>query len=108
MLIQSLYIQLPNPSNSEQLDLDDFQIKKCDEGDDSPTMPKFNVQLNHIDRSKQQSEQSEQINPFQVNLRSTGANLVDEEPREIDQGLNGHTVQQSGKFANFQWQKKLF
>ena len=102
MLIQSLYIQLPNPSNSEQLDLDDFQIKKCDEGDDSPTMPKFNVQLNHIDRSKQQSEQTEQINPFQVNLRSTGANLAEQEPREADQGLNGHSVQQTGEFGNFQ------
>ena len=63
-------------------------------------MPKFNVQLNHIDRSKQHlSEQTEQINPFQVNLRTTGANLAQEEPREIDQVVNGHSLPQTGKFS---------
>lgn len=70
-------------------------MKKCDEGDDSPTMPKFNVQLNHIDRPKQESAGgTSQINPFSVvNLRATGRTTREEVPKEEEyeeEIINGH------------------
>ena len=49
------------------MDLDDFQIKKVDE--DKSEMPKFNIQLNHVQRNSENQNQQEEINPFQVNLK---------------------------------------
>ena len=72
-------------------------MKKCDEGDDSPTMPKFNVQLNHIDRPKQESQvesSSEQINPFRVSLRATGNNTSVLTQKEETNELNGNSPTQ--------------
>ena len=72
-------------------------MKKCDEGDDSPIMPKFNVQLNHIDRPKQESQvesSSEQINPFRVSLRATGNNTSVLAQKEETNELNGNSPTQ--------------
>ena len=49
------------------MDIDDFQIKKVDE--DKSEMPKFNIQLNHVQRNSENQNQQEEINPFQVNLK---------------------------------------
>ena len=49
------------------MDLDDFQIKKVDE--EKSEMPKFNIQLNHVQRNSENQNQQEEINPFQVNLK---------------------------------------
>ena len=57
------------------MDLDDFQIKKVDE--DKSEMPKFNIQLNHVQRNSENQNQQEEINPFQVNLKDRAIyNLV--------------------------------
>ena len=65
--IRVVRIQFQKGTFREQLDLDDFQIKKVDE--DKSEMPKFNIQLNHVQRNSENQNQQEEINPFQVNLK---------------------------------------
>ena len=68
-------------------------------------MPKFNVQLNHIDRPKQESAGGTcQINPFSVvSLRSTGRSTREEVAKEEEyeeEIINGHN--QAGQHSREQ------
>ena len=65
--IRRVRIQFQKVTFREQLDLDDFQIKKVDE--EKSEMPRFNIQLNHVQRNSENQNQQEEINPFQVNLK---------------------------------------
>ena len=54
-------------SEDELAGISSMVLEKVDE--DKSEMPKFNIQLNHVQRNSENQNQQEEINPFQVNLK---------------------------------------
>ena len=62
-------------------------------------MPKFNIQLNHVQKSSdinlRTENRTEEVNPFQVNLRATGK-PTRVEPEPESPSITHHSPQQNG------------